>query len=221
MVGVLTLIIGIWPVEYGITRCAFAIGAIVTWIGALIFFWRRKVVRAVLSCLAIFGVVAVCLPSRDIDSQQLSSDYVKALRCYRGVRYVWGGEGFLGIDCSGLPRKALVWTQLVYGLRTLNGGPIRNAVDLWIHDSSARALRDGYRGWTTNLSTGRINEIDHQLLHPGDVAVTYDGVHTLVYLGNKTWLEADPGFGEVVELTAPGESAWLKMPVVFLRWKWL
>ena len=107
--GIVTLIIGLWPIEYGITRCAFGVGLVFTWVGALIFFWRRRALRVVLVSIAVFGIVACCLPSRAVNSQQLSSDYVKMLRCYCGVRYVWGGEGFLGIDCSGLPRKALVW----------------------------------------------------------------------------------------------------------------
>ncbi len=50
---------------------------------------------------------------------------------YQGVRYVWGGEGLLGIDCSGLVRKGLVWSQLNLGIRTLNGKPIRDAIGLW------------------------------------------------------------------------------------------
>ncbi len=40
---------------------------------------------------------------------------------YQGVRYVWGGEGLLGIDCSGLVRKGLVWSQLNLGIAAIAG----------------------------------------------------------------------------------------------------
>ena len=46
------------------------------------------------------------LPSRThANAELLRHDFVTGLRHYEGVRYFWGGEGFTGIDCSGLMRR--------------------------------------------------------------------------------------------------------------------
>ena len=105
---------------------------------------------------------------------------------------------------------------------TLNGGEVRKAAEMWWHDSSARALRDGYRGWTTNvISAESINSLDHSVLRPGDIAVTANGVHVLAYTGDNVWIEADPGAGKVIKVAAPSEdNSWLKVPVQVLRWEW-
>jgi hypothetical protein len=172
--------------------------------------------------IAALPVVAVCLPGRAVDPDFLAADYSRGLRCFRGVHYVWGGEGFLGVDCSGLVRKGLAWGQLYHGIRTLNGRPIRDAIGLWSHDCSARALRDGYRGWTTELFRHEnIDGADHGGLRMGDLAVTADGVHVLAYLGSRKWIEADPDVHKVIEMVLPTSNVWFKTPVVFVRWKWL
>jgi cell wall-associated NlpC family hydrolase len=159
------------------------------------------------------------LPGHAVDPELLAADYSRALRCFRGVRYVWGGESFLGIDCSGLVRKGLIWGRLMHGLRTVNGRPVRNAIDLWWHDCSALALRDGYRGWTAELFRHKnIEDADHSLLKPGDLAVTDDGVHIMAYLGNHRWIEADPDAKKVIEVVLPTDNHWFKVPVVFIRW---
>ena len=164
----------------------------------------------------------MCLPGRSVDPGQLAADYSRGLRIFRGVGYVWGGEGLLGIDCSGLVRKGLVWGQLWHGLRTLNGRPIRDAITLWWHDSSARALRDGYRGWTTELfRNNTIVGADATRLKTGDLAVTTDGIHVMAYLGSQTWIEADPDVHKVIEIVLPTDNQWFNVPVVFVRWRWL
>ena len=123
---------------------------------------------------------------------------------------------------SGLVRKGLVWGQLWHGLRTLNGKPIRDAVALWWNDCSALALRDGHRGWTVELfRQASVGATDHARLRPGDLAVTAGGSHVMAYLGQRTWIEADPGAGQVIEVVLPTENPWFKTPVVFVRWKWL
>jgi len=71
----------------------------------------------------------VRLPGRSVDVDPLAVDYSRGLHLFR-TRYVWGGESLLGIDCSGLVRKGLVWGQFYHGLRTFNGKPIRDAIDL-------------------------------------------------------------------------------------------
>jgi cell wall-associated NlpC family hydrolase len=221
-IAILTAIVCLYPVEYQVTRLAFFAGAVGTWSGALVLWWERRTVRVVLALAGLLPALAVCLPGRAVDGDVLAADYSRGLRLFRGARYVWGGEGFLGIDCSGLVRKGLVWGQLYHGLRTLNGRPIRDAIGLWWHDSSAKALRDGYRGWTIELfRDDTVAGADVSRLKTGDLAVTADGVHVMAYLGSRTWIEADPNAHRVIEVIVPTDNQWFKTPVVFVRWKWL
>jgi hypothetical protein len=93
---------------------------------------------------------------------------------------------------------------------------------LWWHDSSAMALRDGYRGWTAELFRGdTVTGADASRLRAGDLAVTADGVHVMAYLGSQTWIEADPDAHKVIEVVLPTDNQWFKTPAVFVRWKWL
>jgi hypothetical protein len=221
-VAVMTVVLWFYPVEYQITRVVFTVGVVTTWAGGMILWWRRKVVRGICITVGLVGALVVCLPGRPIKADGLAVDYVRALRFFEGARYVWGGESRLGIDCSGLIRKGMIWGQFRYGLQTFNGGPIRNALDLWWHDSSAQALRDGYRGWTTRLfEADGIAQTDHARLKAGDLAVTADGVHILAYLGNREWIEADPGMRKVIKVSLPTNNGWFNNSVIFLRWKWL
>jgi len=105
-------------------------------------------------------------------------------------------------------------------IRALNPALLRSAVSLWWHDRSAKALRDGYRQETRFLFRARsVNELDHDQLLPGDLAVTSTGIHVLAYLGDNTWCQADPGAREVVTLRAPNDgTGWYREPVHILRW---
>jgi len=220
--AILTGIVCLYPVEYQITRIAVVAGVATTWAGALVLWWKRKTIRVVLIVIGVLPAIAVCMPGRSVEPGILAADYSRGLRLFRGVRYVWGGEGLLGIDCSGLVRKGLVWGQLYHGLRTFNGKPIRDAIALWWHDSSALALRDGYRGWTAELfRADSVVEVDHSRLTTGDLAVTADGIHVMAYLGSSRWIEADPDAHRVIEVFSPTDNQWFKTPVVFVRWKWL
>ena len=212
----------LWPIEYRSTRAAFILLLVFTWIGALVLWWEQKLVRAALILVAALPISAICLPGRTPAPEILTDDYTRALRRFRGVRYVWGGENYLGIDCSGLVRKALAWGLVSNGIRTLNGKPLRDALDLWWHDASALALRDSHRGWTSELFRHKdINTANLAQLKAGDLAVTADGVHVLVYLGNNLWIEADPDENRVIEVSVPSANPWFQTPVVFVRWKWL
>ena len=221
-VFVLTTVTALWPVGSRITRLTFVLGAAAIWIGALALWWKAMAIRYGLIAAAACPALALCLPGRPVDPAFLAADYSRSVRSFLGVRYLWGGENFLGIDCSGFVRKGLIWRLGLHGLRTLNGRPIRDALSLWFHDSSARAFRDGYRGWTVELfRAASVESADHSRLRPGDLAVTADGIHIMAYLGNRTWIEADPGANKVIELALPTDNSWFKVPVVFVRWKWL
>ncbi len=176
-----------FPVEYQITRAFIVLGAFVLWGACLFVWWRRRWVRATL--LALLGVVVlvVALPGRQPDAEGLRVDYRRSLSLYGHTRYVWGGETPLGSDCSGLVHEGLVLGQLLNGVWTLNGTPIRNALSLWWHDCSAEALRDGYRGLTHPVAEfDSINDIDSNSPAVGDLAVTTDSAHVLVYVGDQT-----------------------------------
>lgn len=109
------------------------------------------------------------------------------------------------------------------GLETANPALIRSALDLWYFDSSAKAMGEEHRGRTRLLFTAKkLNDLYiYDRLQPGDIAVTENGVHTLAYKGNRTWIEADPGDWKVIEVTAPSSNIWFNTPVKLLRWSQL
>jgi hypothetical protein len=68
----------------------------------------------------------------------------------------------------------------------------------------------------------QINLLDHATFQPGDLAVTDSGIHVLAYLGDQTWIEADPGVEKVILAKSPSQdNAWLSSPVKIVRWKLL
>jgi hypothetical protein len=221
-IGILTLLVWVYPVAYRTTRLLTVLGVALLWAGALFLWWRKRIVTVPLLAMTLLGLGLVSLPARPVQTEALARDYCGGLRFFRGVRYIWGGEGLLGIDCSGLVRQGLIWGQFRHGLRTVNGGPIRNALWLWWNDCSARDLRDGFGGLTRECSRAKsVVEADDGRLRPGDLAVTANGVHVMAYLGNQTWIEADPVIGKVQEITFPTDNPWFREPVVLVRWRWL
>jgi hypothetical protein len=195
---------------------------VLLWIGAVTLWWRRVGVRTL--CFAVLAAVltVVLWPSRVTDPAGLRAGYVESLAKYEGAPYLWGGENGLGIDCSGLVRRGLIDASLWQGLHTLNPGLVRQSMALRWFDCSAKALRDEFRGQTMRLfSAEGVHVVDHTRLQPGDFAVTAEGVHTLAYLGNHVWIEADPGAGQVIRLRASEDNPWLKTRVYLMRWRLL
>jgi len=213
----------LYPVNYRISRIFEITALLVLLAGALYLSRKSKVFLVITLSFIIAPIIFSILPSRSIDGESLRKSYVDSLCSYEGTPYYWGGENHFGIDCSGLVRRAMIDALVKQGILTLDGGSLRNAAGMWWNDTSARALRDGLRGQTTNLvNTSSINALDHSILLPGDMAVTENGVHVLAYLGQNVWIEADPGIGRVVKVTVPSEdNGWFKMPVRIMRWKWL
>lgn len=182
----------------------------------LVLAWNVKPLRFVLLGLVALCGVVLALPGRGTDG--LREAYVRALRTYEGDHYVWGGENHRGIDCSGLVRRAMVDANLHQGLTRLDGAALRRALELWLFDASASALGQQYRGWTRELFRApSLVAADDSRLVPGDLAVTQDGLHVLVYLGDRKWIQADPVpmrvHADVVE-----PKGWFTHPVVLLRW---
>ena len=177
-----------------LTRAGLVGGTVGLVATSLFLFWRKKVLRWTIIAVVAAVAILFCLPGRPANADSLREANVRGLRQFLGVRYVWGGETPLGIDCSGLVREGIVRGELMEGLRTLNGGLLREAAWIWWNDCSARELGQGYRGRTRLMfRAASINGLDHGRLRPGDFAVTADGTHTLAYIGEGQWIEAVPG----------------------------
>jgi len=223
----------LWPLLIGLLLCPIRLGALHLalalslfglWAGALFLGYARKPVRVF--CLALALLVAgLLLPGRPADSMTLRRAYAASLQHYKGTRYLWGGGNRLGIDCSGPVERGLIDADLSQGLATINPHLLRAGLSLWWHNRSAKALGEGYRGETRLLlTTPSLNALDDSRLLPGDIAVTASGAHTLAYLGDHTWIEADPNvlYGDsVVMVRTPTRNAWFRLPMRLMRWRQL
>lgn len=209
------------PAPMGLTKLAWMVATTAAWAGLLTLFWKRRWARAALLLMPLVAVMPFCLPGRAIDTATLRDDYVRRLVDLEGTAYVWGGESRRGIDCSGLPRRAYRDALLLYGLRHANGRAIRGWAEQWWFDASARALGEGYRNHTTAVNAaGPLSTMEYAALRPGDMAVTRNGVHVLVYLGDNQWINADPGAGAVVTFDGrTGTSGWRRSLVTAHRWR--
>lgn len=212
------------PVNSGALRL-ITIGAILTTgLTLLLWSWRDRLRRILAIGFLGIGLIPLILPSRPVDRAALHQDYLHALTDFEGTRYHWGGETYTGIDCSGLPRRALQHAMLHQGLKQFNGGLIRQALFHWWFDASAKALAEGYRDYAVPVdqSTDNNNTIQtmtYDGLNPGDFAVTGDRRHLIVYLGNDQWIQADPGTGRVITLNGYQDSnSWFSSPVTMHRW---
>jgi cell wall-associated NlpC family hydrolase len=143
------------------------------------------------------------------------------MAAFEGTRYHWGGENARGIDCSGLPRRALRDALLAYGVKHFNGTAFRTYLGHWWFDASAKALGEAYRDYTTPLGIrGTIHEMDATGLLPGDLAVTACGRHILAFVGDGRWIQADPGIGAVATLDGrTADNPWFRVEVTTHRWK--
>ncbi|MGB6220928.1 NlpC/P60 family protein [Haloferula sp.] len=209
------------PVNSKLLKLAF-LGCIVgAWVGFTILTWKRKPVRVAALILPLLAAVPFILPGGEIDTDELRQDYVRRMSEFEGTKYHWGGESSRGIDCSGLPRRALRDALLAYGFRHFNGRAFRGCVEQWWFDASAKALGEGYRDYTRPLgATGTIQEMDYDGLVPGDLAVTTSGVHILAYAGDGQWIQADPGIGAVATLDGrTADNGWFRTPVTTHRWQ--
>ena len=190
------------------------------WVAGLLLLWRVRWGRVLWLVLAVVLVAPFLLPERSINRNALRVDYVRRMSALERVRYVWGGESGRGIDCSGLPRRAYREAMLWQGIRTGNGRLTRGYLEQIWYDTSAKAMGEEYRGFTKALGIeGVIKSMDVSPLQPGDLAITTDGLHVVVYVGYGRWIQADPGVGSVVTLLGEkDDNAWFEMPVKMVRW---
>lgn len=218
-----------YPIGTKATRLISLLSFAFLWLGLGIFFWRYRMLRWAVPVVTVVIGVFLLLPGRRASQEALREKYVECLKRYEGVLYVWGGENAIGIDCSGLIRRGLMDALFLEGLKTVNPGLVRDSINLWWNDTSARVLGEA-TGPTVAVSEppkGKadrpsINLLDHAKLQPGDLAVTTSGIHVMAYLGDQKWIEADPGVGRVVLAKAPSQdNPWLSVPVNIVRWRLL
>lgn len=213
------VIVLLMPIGFTATRLFLLGSTPILWVGGLVMLRRRKKMFAAVLAAGLAVGVFLLLPGRDYDPDRLGEQYVQSFKHYGWARYVWGGESPLGIDCSGLLRRAFIDGNIRLGIVTLNPRPVRSALDLWLRDCSAKAIRDGYRGMTVRLFKSKgINKLDTDRIKPGDMAVTTDGIHCFAYLGGKSWIQADPDAGRVTITQTPTNNRWLTGPVYIVRW---
>jgi len=218
-----TVVIPLHPVNSMMLKLAFLACLAALWTGLTVLGWKRPWWRIAVLILPVIGLMPFVLPGGDIDPDELRNDYVRRMSGFEGTKYFWGGENARGIDCSGLPRRALRDALLAYGIRHGNGEALRACLEQWWFDASAKALGEGYRGYTLPIgTTGTIQSMDYAGLLPGDLAVTTNGIHILAYAGEGRWIQADPGIGAVA--TRDGrkdDDLWFDMPVTTHRWQLL
>ena len=214
--------IWLFPVGCRITRILLLASATILCMRCIFLLRTHKLAVFAILAIGLIVLVWLCFPGRPGDPSVLKQSYIQSLKQYRGTLYVWGGENRIGIDCSGLVRRGLINANVRTGLLTLNPKLVRTALVLWWNDCSARALRDEYLGFTARLFQAEsINSIASTTLLPGDLAVTSDGVHVLAYLGDKTWIEADPSVMKVITVLTPSDNVWFQAPVHIVRWNQL
>jgi hypothetical protein len=212
----------LFPVSNRLSRwmAIILLGAI--WIGGLILLWRRPILRWGLLLISAVAAGLLFGPSREFPSAQtLRPEYLASLRRYDGVTYYWGGENLRGIDCSGLVRRGMIDALFLRGIRTFHPGLIRESLSQWWKDCTASTLGKGLPPLTSHIMDApSINALQPDQILPGDLAVTANGVHVLAYLGDSTWIEADPDLNRVIQVKvpAPGNS-WFESPVRIVRWR--
>lgn len=175
--------------------------------------------------LASALVIHFVFPNRSANPDGLRDAYVRRVVSFSNVKYVWGGESHFGIDCSGLVRIGLCEAMLERGFVVGSLPLIRSAARFWWQDMTARCMLDHKYGYTRTIGHAdklsapvSVAMLAGEALRKGDLAVTDNGVHVLVYTGGGRWTEANPNDGKVVTNGASGSPrAYFNMPVTFLR----
>ena len=143
---------------------------------------------------------------------QLQDKYVTALIHYKGKQYApYGSDN--GISCSTLVRQALIDAL---------GVDSNSRTVIEAHPCSSEGLKQGCSGGLRLiLHASSLKTIDYTKLKKGDIAVLGNtwGIHTMAYIGDETWIHADPIAGKVIESKIPDEDDdWINYQVNVMRW---
>lgn len=216
--------ITLYPVNSRVLRLSFLLLLLAVWGGLLLLVWKHRLPRyALIAITTLIGVFLILPAKTPPTAEELRDEYVAALRRYDGVPYVWGGENWRGIDCSGLIRRAMMDVLTSRGIRSADPGALRLAISLWWNDTTASVFGEPGSPLTSPVQeTRRINEMDHSKLLPGDLAVTVSNAHIMAYLGDGTWIEADPEANRVITVATPAPGiSWFEAPMRIVRWRLL
>jgi len=212
--------LALWPYHDGTLRYGLPLALAATWTAALLFCWKWKLRRNLLLVLPFLAALPFCLPAKPINPGKLRDRYIAAMGRMEGTPYLWGGESRRGVDCSGLPRLALRDALLEEAWQNANGTAFREWACQWWFDTSAKALGANYRNFTRPLgSRGKLSDLDTKNLSRGDLAVTADGRHVMVYYGNGKWIQADPmTFKVTIAPADPQKNPWFASMASMHRW---
>ena len=210
------------PYRTSLVRLALLTLWVLLGFSLLILLWRRKACRILLLfAIALLSLVAV-MPGRGAtNATRLRQRFVHHLQTYNGVRYIYGGENHLGVDCSGLVRAAMFRALLDEAVLVIDPGLVRDALTLWWRDTNAIQLGKGANGLTEPIGDGSpLAMRAAQNLRLGDLTVTTSGSHVLAYLGEDRWIEADPDVARVRILDLK-TSHIADQEVLLVTWRWL
>ncbi len=209
-----------FPINRNIIKISIILMGIALYIYSIYILWKKRPLRYLIIGIAPVIIFISMLSGPPVSGENLTNTYIDCLKKYEGTTYLWGGENRFGIDCSGLVRKGLMDAYTKVGFSNFSPQYFRKALYLWFYDSSAQALRDGYRNYTTTIIKDiTLNSLDHSMLRLGDIMVTEDGVHTMAYIGNSQWIQADPGKHKVIIESAPSSSnTWYNARARIVRW---
>ena len=214
---VLFLLTYLYPVNSFISRTLFLISFLALWLSPWISGIKSKTLMTVQILFSLIVMGFYFVPNFDEDLDFLKKSYLNNLKSFEKTRYVWGGANFVGIDCSGLPRKAYIKALFKNGFSKFESTCIRDSIELWWYDSSAKALKENYRSYTETVEQNiSIKNYDTEI---GDLAITSDGVHVIIYLGEHQWIHADPYAGNVIiEDSRTSKNIWFRQTFDVVRW---
>ena len=202
-----------YPVNSFLSRTVFLVAFLTFWVSPYIAGVRNRkfiIGHCLLTLIICFLPLILFKKPSEEKFREL---YIKNLRSFEGTSYFWGGENFIGIDCSGLPRKSLINSYFYTG-------QLQKALSTWWYDSSAKALGENYRDYTKKIASFEsLRKMDYTMLEAGDMAITANGVHVIVFLGDERWIQADPAQGKVtIENPHTTKSSWFDVKVNIVRW---
>lgn len=210
----------VFPISIGLTRLGIVVGFILLLCGGSYLFWRTIYLRILFLLITMVILTIIFVPGHNENPKQLQNEYVQSLLEYENVRYIWGGENKIGIDCSGLVREGFINANIKIGVKTLNPKLIKRAFFIWWYDCSADALGKSYKQMTKLVFKSQsMDELDYNNIMQGDIIVPEKGFHTFAYIGNNTWIEANPDKGKTVTISSEKRSKeWKNIPIKVLRW---